>query len=90
MKKETFSENIEKLENAFRTEPLNEGTLKHYWHYLKPFRDEDFSAIVEEIIKTQNFFPTIAVFLKIQREQYPKSARPLKISEMYKGVQRLK
>lgn len=65
--KERFIELMEKLYVIYGQIPNEKRTL-YYWRYLKDtISDARFEFIVDVIIKNESFFPSIAVFLKTDK-----------------------
>lgn len=55
-----FSIGIDLLETAFRIQPLQDRSAKLYYRKLKQADDQTFINAVEQIITTEDFFPSIA------------------------------
>lgn len=62
MKKDTFAKQITRIELAF-SKRLDKKAIAVYWDSLgESFSDSEFSDVCSSIIKTELFFPRIAVF----------------------------
>ena len=61
MKLETFKKQMADLFVCYNRE-ADENAIKAYWEHLKDFKDRDFIAACDNILKNERFFPTIAVF----------------------------
>lgn len=52
------------MEAAFRVQPLNKESLAMYYGELKEVDDETWFSAIDTIIKTEDFFPSIACLLR--------------------------
>lgn len=68
-KETTFRVGIERLEAAFRHDKLSKGSIDIYYDNLKHITNKRFLAAVDKIIKTENFFPSIATLISATREK---------------------
>ncbi len=64
-----FRSSIMKLEAAFRHQSLSKQSLEIYFEKLKDIPDKTFLKGVDEIIDTEDFFPSIHKMLKYCRER---------------------
>ncbi|HUT43996.1 MAG TPA: hypothetical protein VMW95_06640 [Desulfobacterales bacterium] len=67
--KEDFKKGMKRLEAAFIKTPTKE-TIEIYYEKLKNIKKDNFLSAVEEIIETENFFPSIALFKKTLPNNY--------------------
>lgn len=64
MKDWLLLDRLKRLEAAFRVQPLSPETIKIYSEFLIDIEDETFSHAVEEIIRNEDFFPSVRCLLK--------------------------
>jgi len=62
--KEVFQKGILKLESAFRANKTSKETLAVYYERVCFCEDESFKKAIDSIVDNEQWFPTIAVFLK--------------------------
>jgi len=62
--KEIFQKGILKLESAFRANQTSKETLAVYYERVCFCDDNSFKNAVDGIIDSEQWFPTVAVFLK--------------------------
>lgn len=70
---------VQRLEAAFRTQPLSDDSLKLYYEKLCNVPAADFLYAVEKIIEAEDFFPSISKLLQYcgVEEIYDSSGRRL-------------
>lgn len=74
-----FSKGIKQLESAFRQQPLSKASLKIYFEKLQDVGDDIWQSAIDDIISTEDFFPSIACLLAhcASSGQLDTSGRPL-------------
>ena len=65
-----FKNGMAKLEILFNRE-LKPEALVFYYEKVKNFNNKEFTDIVENIIDNEDFFPSIAKFLKFKSQEQP-------------------
>ena len=76
-----FLEGVKRLEAAFRCQSLSNESLKIYFSNLQNIEDADFERAVNEIIDSEDFFPSISKIKKYCKGNisYDTAGRELKI-----------
>ena len=69
--KGVFQEGIERLEAAFRQQPLPEKSLHVYYEFLKKYSNHQFVGAVEYCILNENFFPSIKTLMDAVKSSTP-------------------
>ncbi len=63
MTEDNFKTGLKRLTAAFRTN-INEESIQIYWEYLNEISDKKWLASVEDVIKYEHRFPSIAELKK--------------------------
>lgn len=80
-----FKKGITRLEAAFRIKPLSKESCALYWELLHSLSEEKFLKEVENIIMTEDKFPSVARLLKQEVIPYDGIAHLKRLKEKAKA-----
>jgi len=78
-----FKKAVFELENAFRNkDPLTKDQVNVYFKHLKDLSRDQFERAVDEVIKTDNFFPSIGRIRDVAGADIGRAPRALTMKDI--------